>query len=331
MIERLETILYSLGAVPVSELDKKFWNSDRDPTVYRKGRRVDVHGWLSPYRAQSTIFLSDADKERYGIPKEPLTYSEYVSLLDIDGYRTTQHPLQYAIMAFVLENMLFQGVEIEDVDPIIAVYEAHIGLEARALSLLKGRVSSDIVMDLYNKHGDGRLLDIFPVPQAREERYISFLQRVAEMEPRNRYVFSLLYEMDPNTYRVPFRDLMIRAIREPGRGGFHVKAFRGLVEIGDEEAIEILAESLLNDPVTENREEILHAAAKANQCSKRFMDSVLMLARGLGKKHEPETMSRGPDEWQYNLQQYLAWVKDNEGCDAETREEAERALDFLMR
>ena len=85
--------LYNLGSVAVTELDQKFWGDEEGQTAYLKGERVDVNGWLSPYWVKTNIFLTDSVKEEYGIPKEPLTYSEYISLLDVDTYKKTENPL----------------------------------------------------------------------------------------------------------------------------------------------------------------------------------------------------------------------------------------------
>lgn len=332
MTEKYKATLRALGAVPVSELDRKFWGDEQGQTAYLKGERVDINGWLSPYWAKSSIFLTDAEKERLGIPKKPLTYSEFISLLDVDAYNKTKHPLQFAIMAFVLENMLTEGIEIVDPDGFIKVYDAGIGLEERALSLLKGHVNSDEVMRLYEKHGDTRLLDVFPVPRPEEEKYIEFLRTVAEKEPnRGWFALSLLYTMDKATYKVPFRDFMISKVRATDNSGARIAMYRALVEIEDEKSVEFLAESLLNDPVTESREAIIRAALAGNMCPKKLVDSVIQLAKGVGEEHKSVTVSRMVDQWRHSLREYLIWVKGNNLCDAETRTNAEGALELLKR
>ena len=265
MTEQHKSTLYALGAVPVSELDREFWSDEAGQAVYSKGERVDVNGWLSPYWAQSGSFLTDAQKKRYGISKEPLTYAEYVSLLDVEGYRRTKHPLQYTIMVFVLENMLSECIEIENCDDMIRVYEAGIGLEERALPLLKGCLNSDQAIQLYNKHEDARLLDVFPVPQPEQEDYIEFLRTLAEREADTGWsALGLLYAMDKDTYKVAFRDFMIHRLRETDSLGKHVRMYRALAEIGDRESVQSLAASLLSDPVTEGREAILRTKLQAD-------------------------------------------------------------------
>ena len=166
MIKEYKATLYALGAVPVAELDRKWWGDDAGNTLYFKGERVDVNGWVASDRIRKGNFLTNAEKERAQLAKKkPLTFAQYVSLIDIEGYRKNKEPLQYAIMAIALDNMLMEGVKVENPDDIIKVYEAGIGLEERALRLLKGRLNSERAMQLYQKHRDAHLLAVFPVPR----------------------------------------------------------------------------------------------------------------------------------------------------------------------
>jgi hypothetical protein len=331
MTKKYKVTLYALGAVQVSELDRKFWSDEKGQAVRLKGERIDVNGWLSPYWAKSDSFLTDAEKQRYGIPKKPLTYAKYISLLDVDGYRKAKHPLQYAIMAFVLENMLTQGVEVEEPGDIVRVYEARVGLETRALKLLKNRTTSVEAMRLYNKHGDTRLLDVFPVPKPQEEDYIRFLGALAEREPDQRFhALSLLYAMDKVTYKTNFRDYMVLRIRKSDSWLERGRMYRALVEIGDQKSVESLADSLLKDPVTECREAIIRAALARNLWSKELVGSGIQLAQGLGGQHRTVTPSRMEGQWRHILREYLLWARDHNLCDAATRTAIEGALELLQ-
>jgi hypothetical protein len=330
MTEKYKAILYALGAVPVSELDRKLWSDEEGQTVRLKGQRVDVNGWLSPYWVKSGSFLTGEEKRKYGIPKKPLTYTKYVSLLDVDGYKKTRHPLQYTIMAFVLENMLTEGIDIEKSGDMVKVYEAKVGLEERALSLLRDHVNSIEIVQLYNKHGDIRLLNVFPVPQPHEERYIKFLSALAEGSSDQKWsALNLLYTMDKATYKVKFRDFMIRRIRTTDSWPERIRMNRALAEIGDKKSLESLAASLLRDPATECREAIIRAVRKGNVWSKELVGSGIQLAQGLGGKHKSVTPSRMAGQWRHKLREYLLWAGDHNLCDAATRNAIKGALELL--
>ncbi len=98
-----EKMLYDLGAFPVTKLTKRPWTNGNPGKVYSKGQRVDVDGWLPPSRAPG--YLRAAERATYGIPKQPLTYEQYLALLDIDTYKRTHDPMLFLVMRFALENM----------------------------------------------------------------------------------------------------------------------------------------------------------------------------------------------------------------------------------
>jgi hypothetical protein len=326
------TTLYALGAVPLSAIAREFRSDETDRAVYLKGERVDVNGWLSPYWVKSDQFLTGAERDRYVTPRQPLTYAEYAALLNVDEYKRTKNPQQYAVMAFVLETMLQEGITIENPEDIIKVYEVDVGLDDRVLPLLKDRLNSERAMQLYQKRRDARLLDVFPVPSPEEENYIQFLHTMVEREPDKGWnALRLLYIMDKTRYKEEFRDFTIRRVRETDSWVERLPLYRTLVEVGDEKSIQSLAKSLLSDPVTEDREAIIRTALAVNVYSKELVDSVVQLAKGLGDKHESVTPSRMADQWQLTLHEYLAWVKDNNFCDAASQNDVDEALELLKR
>lgn len=87
---RYEQSLYDLGAFPVYKLTKPYWTNGNAGKVYGKGERVDVDGWLPPYWAAE--YLTDAEKRKYGIPRKPLSYGQYMAMIDIDTYKRTHDP-----------------------------------------------------------------------------------------------------------------------------------------------------------------------------------------------------------------------------------------------
>jgi hypothetical protein len=99
---KYEKMLYDLGAFPVAKLTKDYWTNGNPGKVYGKGERIDVDGWLPPNWAAS--YLTKAEKARYGIPKKPLSYEQYVAMLDIDAYQRTHDPTLFLVMRFALGN-----------------------------------------------------------------------------------------------------------------------------------------------------------------------------------------------------------------------------------
>ena len=329
MSKEYEAVLHALGAVPVSALDKKFWGDETGRSLYLKGQRVDVNGWIAPHWIKEGTLSFSEEKERAAAP---LTFAQYVSLLDVEGYAATKEPLRYAVIAIALDKMLMEGAQIENPDVIIKVYEAGIGLEDRALRLLKSRVSSDRAMQLYNKHGDSRLLDVFPVPRAQETNYIQFLREVATKESEKGWLaLSLLYAMDNTAYKEEFRDSLINRVRAVSNWAVRAQMCDALAGIGDRVSLDFLAGCLLTEPVTEVREAILRAAIARTLCSKELVRSVVQLARGFGQDHRPVTSSRMGDQWKFSLREYLTWAKNSNICETDSRVEAENALGLLNR
>jgi hypothetical protein len=291
---------------------------------------VEVNGWLSPYWAKIYGLQIGAGIKREDIPKELQTYAEYISLLDLDEYRKTKNPLQYAIMAFALDNLLMKQIKINNPNDIIRVYKSGIGLEERALPLLKGYLKSDQAMQLYNEYRDARLLDVLPVPKPEDEKYIQFLLDLTDKEPNKGWcALELLYKMDDVAYRERFRDFLVCRVQEMGNMQDRMGMYRALAEIGDDKSIGSLAISLLSDPLTEGREAILHIAMERKVCSGELVDSVTQILRGLGEKHRAISLSRMKDQWHHSLEEYLIWTRDNSSCDDSTRRDAEHALELL--
>ena len=329
--EKYEATLYALGAVPISDLNKDVKVNKRADVqvMYLKNDMAEVNGWLAPRWAKKSGLLTSVRIKKEDIPKEPQTYSEYISLLDVDEYRKAKDPLQYAIMAFALDNLLMNQIEIKNPDDIIRVYKAGIGLEERALPLLKDHLNSDQAMELYNESKDARLIDMLPVPQPEDEKYIKFLLDLAEKEPdRGWSALYLLYKMDESAYIERFRDFMISKVHETSSLQDRMGMYGALAEIEDDNSREALAFSLLKDPVTEGREAILSAALERKVCSRELVDSAAQILKGLGDKHKPFSPSRMTDQWNYYLRKYLMWVKDNDSCEDSTRRAAEDALEL---
>jgi hypothetical protein len=328
--QQYEAALYSLGAVPVSKLERKYWHDQSGQAAYLKNQRVDVNGWLSPYWAQSDFFLNKEEKKRFGLPKPPLTFESYVALLDVTTYRETRNKKLYAVMAFALENMLSYDIQIPDTEAIRRVFAAGIGLETRALKLLKGRIQYREAMQLYRDRPDPRLPEIFPMPQPEQSEYIAFLREVSETQPETGWkALRLLYRMDHDAYWIPFRDLLIHISPKSEDWSNRVQMYRAIVDIGDVSSLEALNRAIGEDQVTEVRESILDALSTKGLWYQPMIEKVIQLAQGGGNAHEAVTPSRMVDQWKRSLRVFLVWAAEYPQCDEQTRTKIKRVLTRL--
>jgi hypothetical protein len=327
MPNEYEAALLELGATPVSALDKTLWGDETGRTLFLKGQRVDINGWVAPHWTKEGTFAPGPEKER---AVASLTFAQYVSLLDVESYAARKDPLQYAAMAIALDRMLMDGTRIENPEAIIRVYEAGIGLEDRALRLLRDCITSEQAMPLYEKHPDSRLLDVFPAPHPEDVRYVQFLREVADRDTEKGWLaFRLLHAMDQTVYREQFRDFLIDRIRDTASWATRSRMCEALAGIGDQVSMDFLGNYLSAEPITEVREAILRAALSHGRCPSNFVGSIAQFAGDLDRGHRSVTSGRMADQWKYSLREYLTWAENSDLCDAASQVEARSALDRL--
>jgi hypothetical protein len=330
-----EAILYELGAFPVNKLTKPYWNNGNPGKVYGKGERIDVNGWLSPYWAKSGEYLTNEEEVKYKIPKAPLTYEKYISFLDIEEYKKNHNPLLFAVMKFTIDCMVKYEVPLKDPEVIVKIYEAKVGLEWDALRILHGDLSNARLMELYKKHKDSELIDLFPTPKADDKKYVEFLDGLSSENGLPIYdrfrILGLLVQMDTSKYLVKERDFIISNVNLDNEGRhwwYRSKMYSELVKIADNESLDLLNSALLKDPITECRETILNDITKP-ELAARFIETALKLADGKGNEHNPAMMSRPPNGFEMELRRYFEWALKLENLDSDTKTKIKEALSKL--
>lgn len=324
-----EKMLYDLGAFPVAKLTKSYWTNGNPGKVYSKGQRVDVDGWLPPDRASG--YLTDAEQARYGIPKKPLTYEQYMAMLDIATYKRARNPMLFLVMRFALESMEREQVPIRKED-ILRIYESRIGLEEFAVRLLRGQLSSADAVRLVRDYGDERLFDVLPAPQAADKAYVAFLIEQADA-PRwsircRHNAYTLLFAMDEDAYCNPYRKFLLRHVQMAKDWRGRASLYEDLIRLKDAESMQAIRDALLHDPITECREAILHDLEEQGEIAS-VIDAILIVANGQDETHHAVTPSRMESGWNHCLTEYLKWAKSQKGLDAETSRKVDEATERL--
>jgi hypothetical protein len=296
--QEYEAILYQLGAFPVSKLTKRYWNNGDPGKVYSKGTRLDVHGWLSPDLVRRFDYLTAAEMQRYGIPKRPLSYEGYVALLDVKSYQKTKDPLQFAIIEFALEELQRHGLEIKDPDDILQIYHAKIGLDNLALQILKVQgLTGPVVADLYRQYQDDLLFRFLVPPEAGQDDYRLFLERLLTDTsiPRDQRftVYTRLYESDPKLYLAGYQKFLLENVEQESSTYVRGLMYTTLLEIGDETCVAAVSHALLNDPVAQLRKTVLDQI-RVQKKGSVYLAAIHLLALGKCKPFEVEHYFGGP-------------------------------------
>lgn len=326
-----EQMLYDLGALPVAKLTKPYWTNGHPGQVYSKGERLDVDGWLPPYWAPS--HLTDAEKARYGIPKKPLSYEQYVALLDVETYKRTHDPQLLLVMRFTLENMRYPRLKLKRED-FLRIFEARIGLEKWAVRLAKGQLSSDDSMRLLRTYGDETLFDVLPSPEPADKAYVAFLEEqvnAATWSIHSRQAAcKLLFALDEKTYRTPYRDFMLGNVKSATYWWDRANLYAALIQLKDEESWKAVRDALIHDPITECRESILYRLKEQGEVASAI-DAVLVVVNGKSDPHHAVMPSRSVDQWRGRLSEYLTWAKSIQTLDALTATKVDDAIEKLDR
>jgi hypothetical protein len=324
-----EKMLYDLGAFPVAKLTQPYWTNGNPGKVYSKGERVDVDGWLPSQRAPD--YLTDAEKVQYGIPTKPLSYEQYMAMLDIDTYKRTHDPMLFLVMRFALESMVMKGVPVRKED-VIHVYEAKVGLEPFAVPLLIGQLSGADAMRLISAYGDEKLFAAFPTPQPEDKTYIAFLveqANTAKWPIRCRQdAYKLLYAMNENAYRKPYKEFLLSHVRTAKDWWDRAGLYDGLIQLNDEESLKAVGEGLAHDPITECRESILYHLKEHGEVVSAI-DAILVVANGQDEKHHAVAPGRSWRQWTNRLNEYLKWAKSQKDLDAATMRKVDQAIEKL--
>ncbi len=326
---KYEKMLYDLGAFPVSKLTQPYWTNGNPGKVYSKGGRVDVDGWLPPHSAEG--YLTEAERAQYGIPKKPLSYEQYMAMLDIDEYKRTHDPMLFVVMRFALECMERNSVPVQKKE-ILRVYEAKVGLEPFAVWLLRGKLSSADAMRLLKTYGDEELFWVLPAPQPDDKAYIAFLAEQASATKwsifRRQTAYKLLFAVNENAYRTPYREFLLSHVKTTNDWWERSGLYDGLVRMKDEESMKTIREALVHDPITECREQILLYLQEQGEVAPAI-DAILVVVNGQDDKPHSVTVARRLAQWTYTLNEYLEWAKSQKNLDATTSRKVDEAIEKL--
>jgi len=333
-----EEILYELGAFPVSKLTKPYNDNGHPGEVYFMGSREDVHGWLSPFWVRGNSYLTESETKQYGIPKAPLDYERYLSFLDVETYQQTKDPLLFAIIQFTLEEFLYRKLEIKNPKDFLKVYHAKMGLDNLVLWTLEGRgLTGPMVADLYRQYQDSLLFRYLIPPEAGQDEYKVFLEQLLadqKLDAAHRFdVYTQLYQADKTMHLAGYKAFIFQNIEQLSKWHDRYQMNEALLTIGDEESTKVVNQSLLNDPVAEVRETILHDLKEQDRVDE-FIETIYQLSLGKGKKCYGVSMNRmwrvsGETEISHDLREYLKWAKEKQNLKQETHRKIDSALQAL--
>jgi len=199
--------------------------------------------------------------------------------------------------------MLENRVRLQKQD-ILRVYEAKIGLEEFAVSLLEGQLSSVDAMRLVRTYGDEKLFPILPSPRPSDKAYILFLNQQANSAKwsihSRQHAYKLLFAVDKKTYRKPYQEFLLSHVKMAKDWGERAILYGGLIQLKDEESMKAVREGLVDDPITECREYILYSLQERREVTSAI-DAILVIANKEDKKHDSVSVSRRPGQWSYKL------------------------------
>ncbi|TET37681.1 MAG: hypothetical protein E3J72_04740 [Planctomycetota bacterium] len=206
-----------------------------------------------------------------------------------EGYRAHRNHLLHAVIDFTLDGLYWEKIPIKDPEDIIKVYEADLGINKGYFPrLLKGRVSTSRLIELHDRYRDSILVDLFPVPEHDDKKYITFLNTCAadsSLEIFDKFkMLKLLFQFDRKTYTGKYRDFIIENV-DTGVEWVNRRTIYGvLFKIGDEKSIKKLNQALLSDPISQCRGWIMEGI-EDHKLLNKFIDSILDI-EGKSKPHD---------------------------------------------
>jgi hypothetical protein len=261
----------------------------------------------------------------------------------VEQYKKWKTPELYAAMLFSLEEMLCRNIPVRDSRDMIRVYEAGIGLEEQAASLLtRAPLTRDEALALFERFRDFRLIRLLQPPE-QEGPYMEALHAWSNNDGLDVYgrflLKQLLAKKTPQRFQTDLRDFVIQNViwvkedHASLRPGWwkRLQMYKALIEIGDERCWDSVRRALLNDPITETREQILFALRKHPETVNHVMDTVLEMTRDTGTGHKAVTMSRMAQGYEHDLGEYLKWAHSLPDLKEATHEKIQRAADNLRR
>ncbi|MCA9007813.1 MAG: hypothetical protein KDA70_21255, partial [Planctomycetaceae bacterium] len=230
--------------------------------------------------------------------KPPLGYERYIALLDVETYQKTKDPLLFAIINFTLEELRDRKLKIKNPDDVLQVYHAKIGLDNLALRTLHNRgLTGPMLADLYRQYQDDLLFRFLVPPQAGQDDYRLFLERLltdSKIKSEQRFeVYTRLYQSDQQLYRAGYKAFLLGNVKQLTDWFDRSLMYEALMEIGDQECVAAVNHALLNDPIAQTREFLLRKMLSQGKIMKH-LDAIHLLALGKCAPFEIEFYPCGP-------------------------------------
>ncbi|MCA9015036.1 MAG: hypothetical protein KDA77_06855 [Planctomycetaceae bacterium] len=336
-----EAMLYELGAFPVNKLRSKY----RDPrhpgrVAFTGPWRIDLQGWLYPEVVRTKGYLNEAEKKRYGIPKAPLSYQRYLSFIDIETYQQTKDPLLYNVIQFTFEELRDRKVKSEQPGDILKVYHPSEEWDFYFQLLLKNeQLSGPEVASLYRQHQVPLLLRCVTPPETGQDEYITFLEDISSdelLEACYRLdAYSQLYQLDKQKYCSDYKQFLIKNHFQPSEWADRCRMNQTLLEIGDQDCVRAIKQSLLNDPSTEVRISIFDYL-REHGIVDEYLDTLQLLAEGKGKECSVDGrfvnrpgLAVGETEFSLALKGQLNWAGQQKNLSKAAQEKIQNSLHTL--
>ncbi|MFH1299542.1 MAG: hypothetical protein ABIK07_00675 [Planctomycetota bacterium] len=287
--QKYEALLYELGAFPVLKLTRAYDDQGRPGEVYAsKWTRVDVHGWLPPEIVRTKSYLTESEKERYGIPKTPLPYQRYLSMIDIGTYQKTKDPLLHSIIQFAFEELRERKVKSPTPGAILSVYQPSPEWDHYFLWQLKTeQLSGPVAASLYQRYRVPLLLRCLPPPEKGQDEYTLFLEQISSdktLQAGYRFeAYKLLYKWDQEKYLTGFKEFLIKHTEQTPDVLDRCFLNEALLKLGGEDCFAVVRRGLINDPIYDVRTSIL-SDLKELELTHRFLDPIQVLAEEKAKE-----------------------------------------------
>ncbi len=347
--EAAEGILRELGSLPLAvyaQSNSPFSGSPRRDGILVGGKNTPegAYGWVKPYWVECSLKNNAKSARTYGIPKPALPPERYTQFLRDSLKRYQSHPtqLRFVVMLFTMQEMYRRKAEVTDKEILLAVYRIQFGHEvdyehsvwngpgALPLAILKakGLLNGQDVIRLYSENRDRVIFEYLPAVSPQETDYLAFAEGRSKEESLGVYdrflLLQALYRGHPDRRR-ELRDFIVTHIGQDKVWYHRMFMNEELISLCDDVCIKSLSDTLLNDPTTEVREQVLYGLIQKKQI-RPFRDTVLRLSAGQGTAHHAETVSRPAymdGDMEY-LRQFLDLSNREQNAPAQTPQESSR-------
>ncbi len=347
--EDYQKILFKLGAIPLTQIDKKHWDKFKDyPSISMKGFRLDINGWISPFRRKRIESKLKNEEKVFLNPQKNRSeiiewYQKYKSLLNTDKYKIEKNPLHFAIMYFLIEIQFSENLALDNKGKLIEIAEAGIGLEELIVNSLRSSIDFNEAIRIYlnvfpkiiSNNPEYIYIDFMPMPKKEDLDYIIFLENSIQnmdFELYSRWYFLfMLYKLDESKYRSNFIDFTLENIKVEKNEKKRMRMYVGLIKTGDEKVLKQAGYFIGHDSYTFCRINILNTLCEIGYVDKAIVNSIYEISLGRGKRHKFICIGCDWFSWGNSLIGYLQCIKDSKSLSKGVRKKALKSLSTLIK